>query len=64
MSQREVYQALNRKKEWLTSNEIHDVIQDFSRESICNSLRRLINSGDIEVKKKESKGNEYLYRVK
>lgn len=64
MSQREVLEELSKNKVWLSSNEIHIMIGYLSKESINNSLRRLIKTKDIEYVVNKKEKHSYLYRVK
>ena len=65
MSQRDVLDEMcKNKSKWFTTNEICDIIGILSKESITNSLKRLIHSGDVEYKIDVNAKHGYLYRLK
>jgi predicted transcriptional regulator len=69
MTQSEVYKILKKKRKWMTSQEITDILGK-ERSCISKSLKQLSKYNEIEMKTSESTSKNYLgfkpylYRVK
>ena len=64
MSQREILKALEDNSDWTTTTELVELIPFLSRESINESLRRLIKGKYIEYKKCTELTHGYKYKAK
>lgn len=65
MSQQDVYNALKKKRKWMTSIELCKLV-DVNKHTITVNLNKLLKSGDVLRKERKYYKQEggYLWKIK